>query len=283
MSGALAPGNPALHGRVILVTGAAGGLGAAAAAACAQAAATVVLLGRKVAPLNRVYDAVQSVGPEPLLYPLDLEGATPDDYAELAQRIEADLGRLDGVLHCAAHFKGLTPLQHTDPAEFARAIHVDLTARWWLTQACLPLLATSDTGAVVFVIDPVGQGTGAFWGGYGLAQQAQAALVPMLQAELGAHGPRISGLQPAPMRTGLRSCAFQPNSDIKARPAAEYAPACVELMSAAGAEWRGKIRQLHPGRGEPARDVDEQSVPDQVRSGVDASHISASPGQTEQA
>jgi len=244
VSAAQAPLDQTLQDRVILVTGAAGCLGAAAAAACGQAGATVVLLGRKVAPLNRVYDAVQSVGPEPLLYPLDMEGATPDDYAELAQRIEADLGHLDGVLHCAAHFKGLTPLQHTDPAEFARAIHVDLTARWWLTQACLPLLATSDAGAVVFVIDPVGQRADAFWGGYGLAQPAQAALVPMLQAELGDHGPRISGLQPGPMRTGLRGRAFQPNSDLRARPAADYAPACVELLSPSGAAYRGKVWAL---------------------------------------
>ncbi len=279
MSGAPAPRSQALDGRVILVTGAAGGLGAAAAVACAQAGATVVLLGRKVAPLNRVYDAVKAIGPEPLLYPLDLEGATPDDYAELAQRIEADLGRLDGVLQCAAYFKGLTPLQHTDPAEFARAIHVDLTARWWLTQACLPLLAASDAGAVVLVIDPVGQRADAFWGGYGLAQQAQVALVPMLQAELGDHGPRISGLQPGPMRTGLRSRAFQPNSDLTARVAANYAPACVELLSAAGAAWRGRIREVQPVRGEPGHDGGEPLEP---RSGGDFVHPSASPGRTKQ-
>ena len=97
-----------LDGRVILVAGAAGGLGSAASVACARAGATVVLLGRKVAPLNRVYDAASAVGPEPLLYPLDLVGAAPDDYAELALRIETELGRLDGILHCAADFKGLT-------------------------------------------------------------------------------------------------------------------------------------------------------------------------------
>ena len=186
-----------LQGRVILVAGAAGGLGSAASVACAQAGATVVLLGRKVAPLNRVYDAANAVGPEPLLYPLDLVGATPDDYAELAQRIETELGRLDGILHCAAEFKGLTPLLHTDPADFARAIHVDLTARWWLTQACLPLLAKADAGAVVFALDDPLRTDGAFWGGYGLAQSAQASLVSMLQAELGEHGPRISGLRPS--------------------------------------------------------------------------------------
>ena len=233
-----------LDGRVILVAGAAGGLGSAASVACAQAGATVVLLGRKVAPLNRVYDAAKAVGPEPLLYPLDLVGATPDDFDELAQRIEAELGRLDGLLHCAAEFKGLTPLLHTDPADFARAIHVDLTARWWLTQACLPLIAKSDAGAVVFAIDDPARGVGnagAFWGGYGLAQSAQASLVSMLQAELGAHGPRISGLRPGPMRTALRGKAFQPNTDLDARPPAEYAAACVELLSAAGASQRGVL------------------------------------------
>ncbi|MEO6154241.1 MAG: SDR family NAD(P)-dependent oxidoreductase [Thermomonas sp.] len=227
--------------RVILIAGAAGGLGSAAAVACAQSGATVVLLGRKVAPLNRVYDAVKAVGPEPLLYPLDLEGASPDDHAELAQRIEAELGHLDGVLHCAAEFKGLTPLLHTDPADFARAIHVDLTARWWLTQACLPLLAKSDAGVVVFALDDPQRSGGAFWGGYGLTQQAQATLVSMLQAELGEHGPRISGLIPGPMRTPLRARAFQPNTDLKARPPTDSASACVELLSAVAAGQRGCI------------------------------------------
>lgn len=232
-----------LHERVVLVVGAAGGLGAAAAVACAAAGATVVLLGRKPAQLNRVYDAVKAVGPEPALYPLDLEGASPDDFDELEQRLESAFGRLDGVLHCAAEFKGLTPLQHTDPADFARAIHVDLTARWWLTQACLPLLSRSDGGAVVFAIDDpirVG-GAGAFWGGYGLAQAAQAALVPMLQAELGAQGPRISGIRPGPMRTALRGRAFQPNTDLLAKAPDTYAAACVDLLSGAASEARGRI------------------------------------------
>ena len=230
-----------LDGRVILVAGAAGGLGSAASVACAQAGATVVLLGRKVAPLNRVYDAAKAVGPEPLLYPLDLVGATPDDFDELAQRIEAELGRLDGLLHCAAEFKGLTPLLHTDPADFARAIHVDLTARWWLTQACLPLLQKSDAGAVVFALDDAERSGGAFWGGYGLSQAGQATLVSMLQAELGERGPRVSGFRPGPMRTALRGKAYQPNTDLDARPPAEVADAVVALLSTAGAAQRGRI------------------------------------------
>ena len=236
----------ALRDRVVLIAGAAGGLGAAAAAACARAGATTVLLGRKVAPLNRVYDAVKAVGPEPVLYPLDLEGASPDDFDQLAQALEGEFGRLDGLLHCAAEFRGLTPLQHTDPADFARAIHVDLTARWWLTQACLPLLAKADAGAAVFVLDDPARTGSAFWGGYGVAQAGQAALVGMLQAEIGAQGPRISGLQPGPMRTGLRAKAYQANADLVARPPTDYAEACVTLLSPAGAPWRGRVFEAPP-------------------------------------
>jgi NAD(P)-dependent dehydrogenase (short-subunit alcohol dehydrogenase family) len=232
----------ALQGRVVLVTGAAGGLGAAAAVACAQAGATLILLGRKVAPLNRVYDAVKAVGPEPLLYPLDMEGASPDDYDTLAQAIAGEFGRLDGLLHCAAEFKGLTPLAHTDPANFARAIHVDLTARGWLTQACLPLLAKSDAGAAVFVVDDPARSGHAFWGGYGIAQAGQVAMIAMLQAELGEQGPRISGFRPGPMRTNLRGKAYQANNDVQARPPADYAADCVAMLSPAGAAWRGKVR-----------------------------------------
>ena len=232
----------ALQDRVVLLAGATGGLGSAAAVACAQAGATVVLLGRSVRKLGKLYDAVAGVGPEPAMYPLDLEGAGPDDYLELADRIQSQLRRLDGLLHCAAHFQGLTPLGHVDPAELARALHVNLTARGWLTQACLPLLERSDAGAVVFVVDDPARSGKAFWGGYGLAQPALHAMVPMLQAEIGSTGPRISGLQPGPMRTGLRSAAYMAGGDTASRDPALYAPACVELLSPAGEPWRGRVR-----------------------------------------
>ncbi|MGJ7902854.1 SDR family NAD(P)-dependent oxidoreductase [Lysobacter sp. 1R34A] len=232
---------PALAGRVVLVTGAAGGLGAAAAAACASAGATLVLLGRKLPKLNRVYDAVAQLGPEPLLYPLDLEGAQPDDYAEMAARIESELGRLDGVLHCAADFPGLTPLAQTDPAAFARAVHVNLTAPWWLSQACLPLMAKSADAALVFALDDPQRVGQAYWGGYGAAQHGLAALVGMLHAELANSSIRVSGLRPGPMRTGLRSRAYVEDSDRSARDPAAYAPACVTLLAPEGAVHRGQV------------------------------------------
>ena len=231
----------ALDQRVILISGAHGGLGSAAVVACARAGATVVLLGRKLPKLNRVYDAVAQAGAEPLLYPLDLEGASPDDYAELADRLRAELGHLDGVLHCAVEFKGLTPLEHTDPAAFARVMHVNLTAPWWLSQACLPLLRQSQDAALVFALDDLERVGQPYWGAYGIAQHGLAAMVGMLHAELASSSVRVSALQPGPMRTGLRSRAYADDNDLQAREAADYADACVTLLSSAGAAHRGQV------------------------------------------
>ena len=201
----------------------------------------MVLLGRKLPKLNRVYDAVAQAGAEPLLYPLDLEGASPDDYAELADRLRAELGHLDGVLHCAVEFKGLTPLEHTDPAAFARVMHVNLTAPWWLSQACLPLLRQSQDAALVFALDDLERVSQPYWGAYGIAQHGLAAMVGMLHAELASSSVRVSALQPGPMRTGLRSRAYADDNDLQAREAADYADACVTLLSSAGATHRGQV------------------------------------------
>jgi len=231
----------ALAGRVVLVVGAAGGLGEAASLACARAGASLVLLGRRVPKLNRLHDRLQAQGAAPALYPLDLEGATPDDFSDLAARIGEGFGRLDGILHVAARFDGLTPLELTDPAAFARALHINLTARWWLTQACLPLLRASGDGAVVFAIDDPARSAGAYWGGYGLAQSGLTALVGMLQAELGDGPVRVHGLMPPPMRTPLRAKAHVEAEDRIARAPVDVADWCVELLSPAGASRRGEL------------------------------------------
>jgi hypothetical protein len=105
---------------------------------------------------------------------------------------------------------------------------------------------------VVFAIDDLALAGKAFWGGYGIAQHGLAALIGMLQAELGEQGPRISGLQPGPMRTTLRGRAFVADQDHDARDPSAYADACVDLLSDAGAPYRGRILAAATGSRLPA-------------------------------
>lgn len=235
------PAQDALAGRVILITGAYGGLGDAAARACAQAGATLVLLGRKVPKLSRTYDAIKAIGIEPALYPLDLAGADPADYEAMADKIVAELGGLHGILHCAAEFTGLAPLELTTPDEFIRKLHVNLTAPWLLTQACLPALKQQVDSAVVFVTDDLSRVNKAYWGPYGIAKAGLQGLVRMLHDET-ENGPiRVSALEPGPMRSNIRSRAYLEEAAMQCPSPASYANACVHLLSAAGCDHRGQI------------------------------------------
>jgi len=238
----LAPAADALAGRTILISGASGALGEAAAHACAAAGATVVLLGRRVPKLTRLYDAIEAAGgAQPAIYPLDLEGAGPDDYAELAAALQRDCGGLDGLLHCAAEFKGLASIENSDPLDLLRALHVDLAAPLLLTRACLPLLRARPDAAVVFVLDDPARVGNAFWGGYGIAHHGLVGAVAVLHAETENSPVRVHGLRPGPMRTALRGRAYFAENPAEVPQATAIAPACVQLLSAAGAPWRGQL------------------------------------------
>lgn len=201
------PASPSLSGRTVLITGAGDGLGAALARACGAAGAEVILLGRTVRKLETVYDEITAAGgPEPGIYPLDLEGAAPNEYAELAERIREACGGLDALVHNAAALGDQTPLEFYRPIEWARVLQVNLNGPLLLTQACLPLLRESDDGQLVFVDDPQ---RGAYWGAYGVSKAAVGAMVEMLQAELDQEPAlRVHRFDPGPMRTGFRTRAF---------------------------------------------------------------------------
>jgi NAD(P)-dependent dehydrogenase (short-subunit alcohol dehydrogenase family) len=159
----------------------------------------------------------------------------------MATRIENELGRLDGILHAAAEFQGLTPLQITDPNEFVNALQVNAVAPFLLTRACLPLLQRAPDSAVVFVMDDLRRIGRAYWGGYGVAKFALQGLLGMLADELENSTVRASALLPGPMQSGLRAKAFMSEEPGTWPPASAYADACVHLLSAAGIAQRGTI------------------------------------------
>lgn len=213
------PAPALLKDRVIVITGAGDGLGKAAALACARHGATVVLLGRTVKKLEAVYDAIEkSGGPVPAIYPLHLGGANWNEYGELAATLEREFGRLDGLLHCAAHFKAFSRLQDVEPREWIESLQVNLTAAYALTSQCLPLLLKSPDASVVFGADGAGREARAFHGAYGVAKAGLESLSKTWALELeGAANLRFNTFDPGALRTGLRLKGY-PGEVIDALP-----------------------------------------------------------------
>lgn len=195
--------------RVVLLTGATGGLGRALAARLASLGSELVLLSRKQASLARMHDELEALcGRRPGLCPFDLERASPADYQALAETLEREFGRLHLLVHGAAHFPGLTPLEHTDPVEWLRGLHVNLSAPMLLTMACLPLLRRARGARVVFLLEEERCSGRPLYGAYGIAKGALADLASMLAGELEASGVDVLAVRLPPMRTALRARAW---------------------------------------------------------------------------
>lgn len=224
-----------LRGRRILVTGAAGSLGRAAALACARHGATVILLGRTIAGLEAVYDEIGAAGGAAAIYPMNLAGASWADYFELASTLEREFGGLDGLLHCAAHFKAYTPLYDVEPKEWVESLQVNLTAAWSLTRHCLPLLTKAADASVVFTVDR--REPRPFAGAYGVAKAGLEQMAMIWAAELKSQpGLRINSYDPGPLRGGLRLKGY-PGEAPDAAPLPETAvPALLWLL---GPDSRG--------------------------------------------
>ena len=233
--------------RVVLVTGAYGGLGSAVARAATLAGATVVITGKRKRQLEKLHDAMREEGlAEPVIHPLDMEVATPRDYAALAEGLQRDLGRLDGIVHCAASFAGLTPIAMHRPDDWLRAMHVNVNAPFALTQACMPLLTQAADSAVVFVLDDPDLLQRAHWGGYGASKAALERLVAILHEETDETPLRVHALLPAPMRTALRRLAYF-GDDIMQQPTPDAtADAAVYLLGPQALAARGAVLDLRP-------------------------------------
>ena len=214
------PDTDLLAGRVILITGAGSGLGKALALECARVGASVILCGRTLAKLERVYDEIESLGkPRPAIAALDLAAATAVDYDNLAKTIGSEFGKLDGLVHAAALLGDRTPLEQYDVPTWGRVLHVNLTAPFILTQVLLPQLRMSADASVIFVSSGVVKNQRPFWGAYAVAKSGLESVRSMWSQELeGEPNIRVNSVNPGRMRTAMRAAAY-PAEDPNTVPA----------------------------------------------------------------
>lgn len=171
--------------RVILVTGAGQGIGRCAALAFAAQGATVILAGRQQAKLEAVYDEIEAQGwPDAVIFTIDLGAAGEQDYANMAEGIYQQLGRLDGILHNAAHYDNLSPLEIQTTAQFEQMLRVNLLAPFALTKACLPLLQRAPDASVVYTSTGAAQTPAAYWGAHAISKRAAAHMMQIWAEEL---------------------------------------------------------------------------------------------------
>lgn len=199
-----------LQDRIILITGASDGIGRALALKTAELGAQVILHGRNVAKLEKVYDEIEALdaAPRPSIAVVDLASANNTAYESLATNLAEEFGRLDGLVHNASIIGERFSIEQYDAVLWQKVIHVNLTAAFALTQVLLPALKRSEDPSVIFTSSGVGREGRAFWGAYSVSKFGTEALSQILADEHRQGNLRSNCVNPGATRTGMRLEAF---------------------------------------------------------------------------
>lgn len=237
----------ALKEKVILVTGASDGIGKQAALSFAAHGATVILLGRNVEKLAQTYDAIEAAGyPTPVIMPLDMQGASKQNYLDMADSIADQFGRLDGVLHNAGLLGTLGPFEQISEACFDQVMQVNVKAQLLMTQALLPLLHQSSDARIVFTSSTVGHSGRAYWGSYAISKFATEGMMQILADELSETTIRVNAINPGGTRTAMRAKAYPAEDAELLKTPLDIMPLYLYLMAAEGRAVHGQCIDAQP-------------------------------------
>jgi len=230
-----------LAGKNILVTGAGDGIGRQAALTYAKLGATVILLGRTVKKLEEVYDAIIAQGcNEPAIIPLDLKGATKQNYIDMSTTIAQQFGQLDGVLLNASMLGELTPFTQIHEQIFEEVMKVNVTSHYLITQALIPTLLLAKNASMVFTSSGVGSQGRAYWGPYSISKFATEGMMQVIADEYENTVLRTNAINPGATQTKMRASAYPAEDKDALVTPTEIMPLYVYLMSDDSLEVNGK-------------------------------------------
>jgi len=185
-----------LSGKVVLITGAAGGIGEAVAQTFSRAGASLYLVDRDAEGVARVADALGAA--QQALDVTDAKAVT-----DCVERIVAMHGGVDGVVSNA----GTAPqsdIDTCDPEILRSSLEVNLLSHQWVAQAVTARLREQGTGGfLLFNASKAAFNPGKGFGPYAVAKAALVALTKQYALECGAYGIRANAVNADRIRTSL--------------------------------------------------------------------------------
>jgi 3-oxoacyl-[acyl-carrier protein] reductase len=183
------------HGRVVLVTGGAQGIGQGIASRFAAHGATVAIADLNLA---RAQDTAQDLA-NTHAYQVDL--AEKEQIDALLTQVLVQHGRLDVLVHNAGYFP-LTPFEQITSEILQRTLAVNLAAAFWLTQAATPALRQQRRGRVLITSSVTGPRV-AYPGlaHYAASKAGVNGFIRAAALELAGSGITVNGVEPGMIRT----------------------------------------------------------------------------------
>lgn len=188
-----------MQGKVVAITGASRGIGAAAARIFVQAGARVALLARSGDEIGQV---AAQIGPQALALRCDVA-----DAASLRAALDQALrwgGRLDVLINNAGVIDPITRLAEADPADWGRAIDINLKGVFHGMRFAIPVMKAQGSGTIITISSGAAHTPLEGWGAYCSAKAGAAMLTRMAHLEEGTRGLRVMGLSPGTVATDMQ-------------------------------------------------------------------------------
>jgi meso-butanediol dehydrogenase/(S,S)-butanediol dehydrogenase/diacetyl reductase len=183
------------NGEVVIVTGAAGGIGRATAEALAELGATTVLVGRTQATLDGVKAALQKSGASSETFAADV--SNEDDVARLRDFVQQRWGRAKAIVNNAGN-NFISPITDLSTAKWHELIAVDLDSIFYMCRAFIPLLLQSKNPSILNVASTFGHIGNPQMPVYCAAKGGVVSLTRQLAVDYGVKGLRVNSLCPGP-------------------------------------------------------------------------------------
>ncbi len=221
--------------RVVLITGANGGLGSAVTKEFLDAGATVVGVFR---------DGPQP--PEhPRLMPIEADLTAPGEAARIVGSVVAQACRPDTLVHLVGGFAGGQQVSATDDATWKLMLDLNLNSAFYTIRAIMPTLLATGRGRIVAIGSRTAVEPAAGLSAYGVSKAALVALIRTLALELKGTGATANAVLPSVIDT-LGNRAANPNADPSKWVAPESIARLIRwLVSSAAADVNGAVIPIY--------------------------------------
>jgi L-fucose dehydrogenase len=189
--------NLQLRDKVILITGAAKGIGAATALALAEEGAVPVIVDRDAEAGEKLCVELRRKGARCFLIPIEL--ASAENCSQAVEKTVKEFGQLDGLINNAAVNDGVG-LEHGSPEQYLGSLQKNLLHYYNVAHYALSHLKRSK-GSIVNIASKTaitGQGGTS---GYASSKGAILALTREWAVELLPYGIRVNAVIPAEVMT----------------------------------------------------------------------------------